>query len=362
MRLRARALHPRRAATCAPSTGSSSRSTRRATSTATTTWSTGTPARARRSPTSRSRTARSRTRCTAIDYPVEGSDEVLTVATVRPETMLADTAVAVNPDDERYQALVGAALRPAAGRPPAAGHRRRARRPRVRHRGAEDHPRPRPERLRDRPRATGSRRSSVIGEDGRMTEAAGERFAGLTAEEAQGGGGRGAARARGCSAARSRTRTRCPFSHRSGERIEPLISLQWFCRMDELAKPAIEVVERDRGPDRPRAAEARLPRLDAEHPALVHLAPALVGAPAAGLVLRRLRGDLRRRDAARALRRLRRRAAPGRGRARHLVQLGAVAVRGARLARRDARSCAPSTRPTSWSRRATSSSSGSRGW
>ena len=37
-----------------------------------------------------------------------------------------------------------------------------------------------------------------------------------------------------------------PFSHRSGERIEPLISLQWFCRMDELAKPAIEVVERDR--------------------------------------------------------------------------------------------------------------------
>ena len=36
-----------------------------------------------------------------------------------------------------------------------------------------------------------------------------------------------------------------PFSHRSGERIEPLISLQWFCRMDELAAPAIAVVERD---------------------------------------------------------------------------------------------------------------------
>ena len=42
-----------------------------------------------------------------IDYPIEGSDEVLTVATVRPETMLADTAVAVNPDDERYGSLVG---------------------------------------------------------------------------------------------------------------------------------------------------------------------------------------------------------------------------------------------------------------
>ena len=32
---------------------------------------------------------------------------MLTVATVRPETMLADTAVAVNPDDERYGDLVG---------------------------------------------------------------------------------------------------------------------------------------------------------------------------------------------------------------------------------------------------------------
>jgi valyl-tRNA synthetase len=36
-----------------------------------------------------------------------------------------------------------------------------------------------------------------------------------------------------------------PFSHRSGERIEPLISLQWFCRMDELAAPAIKAVEDD---------------------------------------------------------------------------------------------------------------------
>ena len=43
----------------------------------------------------------------SIDYPLEDSDEVLTVATVRPETMLADTAVAVHPDDERYKHLVG---------------------------------------------------------------------------------------------------------------------------------------------------------------------------------------------------------------------------------------------------------------
>ncbi|HEY3492302.1 MAG TPA: class I tRNA ligase family protein, partial [Solirubrobacterales bacterium] len=43
----------------------------------------------------------------SIDYPVEDSDRVLTVATVRPETMLADTAVAVHPDDDRYRDLVG---------------------------------------------------------------------------------------------------------------------------------------------------------------------------------------------------------------------------------------------------------------
>ncbi len=43
-----------------------------------------------------------------IGYPVEGSpDRVLTVATTRPETMLGDVAVAVNPADERYASLIG---------------------------------------------------------------------------------------------------------------------------------------------------------------------------------------------------------------------------------------------------------------
>jgi len=42
-----------------------------------------------------------------IRYPVIGSDERLVVATTRPETMLGDTAVAVHPDDERYEKLVG---------------------------------------------------------------------------------------------------------------------------------------------------------------------------------------------------------------------------------------------------------------
>ncbi|MEI7621386.1 MAG: valine--tRNA ligase [Candidatus Moraniibacteriota bacterium] len=42
-----------------------------------------------------------------IKYPLENSDQFITVATTRPETMLGDTAVAVNPKDERYQNLVG---------------------------------------------------------------------------------------------------------------------------------------------------------------------------------------------------------------------------------------------------------------
>ena len=42
-----------------------------------------------------------------IKYPVVGSEEYLDVATTRPETMFGDTAVAVNPSDERYQKYIG---------------------------------------------------------------------------------------------------------------------------------------------------------------------------------------------------------------------------------------------------------------
>ena len=45
-----------------------------------------------------------------LQYPVKGSDRRLTVATTRPETMLGDTAVAVSPNDERYADLLGATL------------------------------------------------------------------------------------------------------------------------------------------------------------------------------------------------------------------------------------------------------------
>ena len=179
-----------------------------------------------------------------IDYHLEGSDRALTVATVRPETMLADTAVAVHPSDRRYEDVVGGhCILPLVGR----------RLPVI----ADD--RVDPEFgtgvLKVTPghdptdfeigREHGLEEVTVIGEDGRMTEAAGERFARLTAEEAQ-EAVVAALHEQGLIKSEEPYRHSVPFSHRSGKRIEPLISLQWFCRMDELARPAIEVVERDR--------------------------------------------------------------------------------------------------------------------
>lgn len=42
-----------------------------------------------------------------VNYPIEGSNDFITIATTRPETILADTALAVHPDDERYKHLKG---------------------------------------------------------------------------------------------------------------------------------------------------------------------------------------------------------------------------------------------------------------
>jgi valyl-tRNA synthetase len=180
----------------------------------------------------------------SIDYPVEGSDRVLTVATVRPETMLADTAVAVNPTDERYGDLVGRhCVLPLVGR----------RLPII----ADEHVDPEfgTGALKITPghdpndfeigRKHGLEEIVAIGPDGRLTAEAGERFAGMTAAEAQVAVVE-ALREEGALSAEEPYVHSVPFSHRSGERIEPLISLQWFCRMDELAAPAIEAVERDR--------------------------------------------------------------------------------------------------------------------
>lgn len=52
-----------------------------------------------------------------IKYPIKGSEQFITVATTRPETMLGDVAIAVNPKDERYKRFIGkAATLPIVGR------------------------------------------------------------------------------------------------------------------------------------------------------------------------------------------------------------------------------------------------------
>ncbi len=177
----------------------------------------------------------------SIDYPLADGSGSITVATVRPETMLADTAVAVSPGDERYAALIGSeVILPLVGR----------RLPVI----ADDHVDPEfgTGALKITPghdpndfeigRRHGLDEISVIGEDGLMTDDAGENFAGMEAEAARDAVVE-ALRADGLISAEEPYEHDVPHSARSGRRVEPLISLQWFCDMTELAKPAIEVVK-----------------------------------------------------------------------------------------------------------------------
>ena len=188
----------------------------------------------------------------AIDYPLADGSGAITVATVRPETMLADTAVAVHPGDERYAKLVGAeVVLPLVGR----------RLPVI----PDEHVDPEfgTGALKITPghdandfeigRRHGLEEISVIGEDGRMSDAAGEPYAGMELDEAC-AAVVAALRAEGAISGEEPYEHDVPHSHRSGRRIEPLISLQWFCDMTELAKPAMAAARDGRvrfHPERP---------------------------------------------------------------------------------------------------------------
>jgi valyl-tRNA synthetase len=174
-----------------------------------------------------------------VRYPFADGDGHVTIATVRPATILADVAVAVHPEDGRYRELVGrevvvpfverrvpviadervepefgtGALKVTPGHDPTDFEIGRA----------HDLPEP-----------------MVIGPDGRMNEHAGE-LAGLTQDEA-------AARVLAWCEEQGTLERREPYRHqvavcdRCRSRIEPLISLQWWCRMDELKQPALEAL------------------------------------------------------------------------------------------------------------------------
>jgi valyl-tRNA synthetase len=176
-------------------------------------------------------------------YPLADGSGSIAIATVRPATILADVAVAVHPDDERYRDLVGkevvvpfverrvpviaderveidfgtGALKITPGHDPKD------------YEIGRDH---------------GLPELTVIGPDGLMNEEAGE-LDGLTQEEAE---ERILAwlRERGQLEKRESYRHSVALCDRCKTRIEPRISLQWWCSMEELKKPALEALRSGR--------------------------------------------------------------------------------------------------------------------
>jgi valyl-tRNA synthetase len=180
-----------------------------------------------------------------IRYPFGDGDgrDGISVATVRPATILGDVAVAVHPEDERYRSAVG----------------REVVVPYVERRVpviADEHIDPAfgTGALKVTPghdpvdfeigRAHGLPEPTVIRPDGRMSDEAGD-LAGLTQEEA-------GARVVAWAEARELLERREAYRHAVGTcerchtRIEPLISLQWWCSMEEIAKPAIAALRERR--------------------------------------------------------------------------------------------------------------------
>ncbi len=180
---------------------------------------------------------------TYVRYPFAEGDGHVTIATVRPATILADVAVAVHPKDERYASAVGrhvivpwverrvpviadervemdfgtGALKITPGHDPKD------------YEIGRDH---------------GLPELTVIGPDGLMNEEAGE-LAGLTQADAD---QRILAwlRERGQLEKREAYRHSVALCDRCKNRIEPRISLQWWCSMTELKQPALEALRSGR--------------------------------------------------------------------------------------------------------------------
>ena len=176
-----------------------------------------------------------------VRYPVVGTQEFVVVATTRPETMLGDTAVAVNPEDERYRRLVGKqVLLPLMEReiPIIADE------------------------MVDREFGTGAVKITpahdpndfevgrrhhlaeidVMTDDGHMSAAAGT-YAGLDRFEARKKIVEDL-KARGLLEKVMEHTHAVGLCERSRTIVEPRASTQWFCKMKPLAEPAIAAVER----------------------------------------------------------------------------------------------------------------------
>ena len=175
-----------------------------------------------------------------INYPIVGTDQCIEIATTRPETMLGDTAIAVHPDDERYKDLIGKmALLPIVNReiPIVA------------------------DTYVDKEFGTGAvkitpahdpndfevglrhdlEEINILNDDGTINENGGK-FAGMDRYEAR------EAIVKELEEEGYLVKIE-PHNHNVGTHdrchttVEPMVKKQWFVRMDELAKPAIEAVK-----------------------------------------------------------------------------------------------------------------------
>ncbi len=174
-----------------------------------------------------------------LRYPVVGTKDYVVVATTRPETMLGDTAVAVHPKDERYALLVGrTVMLPLMNReiPIIADSMvdREFGTGAVKITPAHD---PNDFEVGKR---HGLAEIDVMTDDGRMSAAAGA-YAGLDRFEARKKIAEDL-RAQGLLEKVTEHAHSIGICERSKTIVEPRISTQWFCRMKELAAPAIQAV------------------------------------------------------------------------------------------------------------------------
>src|SRR6266550_2643723 len=180
---------------------------------------------------------------TYVQYPLADGDGHITIATARPATIPADVAVAVHPDDDRYRHLVGreVIVPVVERRVPVIADERVERdfgtgalkvtpgHDLLDYEIGRDH---------------GLPEITVIGPDGQMNEEAGE-LAGLTQEEAD-------QRVLEWLKEHGQLEKRESYRHtvalcdKCNSRIEPRISLQWWCSMEELRKPALEALRSGR--------------------------------------------------------------------------------------------------------------------
>ncbi|MGD0281066.1 MAG: valine--tRNA ligase [Dissulfurispiraceae bacterium] len=178
-----------------------------------------------------------------INYPFAspGQEGYITVATTRPETMLGDTAVAVNPEDERYLRLIGKTLQlPLTGRTIPVIFDKAVESSfgsgAVKVTPAHDF----------NDEAMGKRHHlpsiSVITEDGRMSIEAGEDYKGLDRYECR-NKIINDLKDRGLLKGEKKHRHAVGHCYRCKTVIEPLITIQWYVKIESLASRAVKAVE-----------------------------------------------------------------------------------------------------------------------